>query len=66
MDDLVGRPKAKISAAEIERRREADANNRIEGQFSRPGAEAVFDAFIIDAIELDETLPRIDALYRTG
>lgn len=40
MDDLVGRPKAKINAAEMERRREgvhqADANNRIKGQFSPP------------------------------
>ena len=43
MDDLVDRPKAKISATEMERRREvvhqADADNRIEGQFSHPGAD---------------------------
>ena len=70
MDDLVGRPKAKISATEMERRREvvhqADTNNRIEGQFSHPGAEAVFEAFIIGAIELDEILPGIRALRRAA
>lgn len=67
MDDIVTKPRVKISAADIERRREAlrqaDASNRIEGQFRSPESAPVFDAFIRGEIELDEVLPRLKALH---
>ncbi len=67
MDDLATRPRAKISAAEMERRRNAlrnaDANNRLEGQFSSPASDKVFEAFVHGEIELHEVLPRIKALH---
>ena len=51
MNDLVGRPKPKISAAEMQVRLEAvqqaDANYRIEGQFSSPEADAIFGFSLI-------------------
>jgi len=70
MSDLaVGvKPKSKISAAEMQRRREAlrnaDAHNRIEGQFPSPECDAIFEAFIRGDIEQAEILPRLHALYR--
>ncbi|MFN7921955.1 MAG: antitoxin VbhA family protein [Bryobacteraceae bacterium] len=60
--------KQKISAAEMERRREAvqwaDAHNRIEGQFPSPQSDEVFEAFIRGEIEQSEILPRLQALFR--
>jgi hypothetical protein len=62
------KPKSKISAAEMQRRREAlrnaDAHNRIEGQFPSPECDAIFEAFIRGDIEQAEILPRLHALYR--
>jgi hypothetical protein len=67
MDDIVTRPRAKISTAEMERRRmalrQADASNRIEGQFRSPESAPVFEAFIRGEIEFDEILPRLKALH---
>lgn len=61
-------PKAKISAAETERRREAvrwaDAHNRLEGQFSSAESDKIFEAFICGEIEQSEILPRLHALHR--
>ena len=70
MDDIVstrpGRSKP-ISAAEMERRRQAlrqaDAGNRIEGQFRSPESGAIFEAFIRGDIEMDDILPRLKALH---
>jgi len=61
------KPKAQISAEEMERRREivryADAHNRIEGLTRGPETNAVFDAFISGEIELPDMLPRLKAIY---
>ena len=66
MNDLVARQKPKISAAEMQVRLEAvqqaDANHRINGQFSSPEADAIFDAFITGDIEFSDLLPMIRAL----
>jgi hypothetical protein len=60
--------KPKISAVEMERRREAvrqaDADNRIEGQFSGPESAEVFEAFIRGDIDLTEILQRLHVLHR--
>ena len=60
--------KPKISAAEMERRREAvrqaDADNRIEGQFSSPESAEMFEAFIRGDINHSEILQRLHALHR--
>ncbi len=57
-----------ISAEEMERRREAvrqaDADNRIEGQFSSPQSAEIFEAFIRGDIDRSEILPRLHALHR--
>ncbi len=62
------KPKSKIPRAEIQRRREAlrqaDAHNRIEGQYPTAEGSAIFEAFICGEIERDEILPRLHALYR--
>lgn len=67
MDDIATKPKARISTAEIERRRkalrQADASNRIEGQFRSPRSEPIFEAFIQGDIELEDVLPRLKALH---
>ena len=61
-------PKPKISAEEMERRRdavrEADADNRIEGQFSSPESAEVFEAFIRGDIDRTEIRQRLNALRR--
>jgi hypothetical protein len=70
MDDIVNarpiRPK-RISDAEMERRRkalrQADASNRIEGQFRGPESTPIFEAFIHGEIEMDDILPRLKALH---
>jgi hypothetical protein len=63
MDDLLTCPEPRISIAGMERRREAvhqaDANNRIEGQFSSPEANAVSAALIAGDIECSDLLPKI-------
>jgi len=60
------KPKAKISAEEVERRREAlrqaDASNRIEGRFPTPGTTAIYEEFMRGEIELHEIWPRVQAL----
>ena len=68
MDDVMVTPPAKISTAEMERRRkalrQADASNRIEGQYRGTESAPIFEAFIRGDIEHDEILPRLKALYR--
>lgn len=68
MDDIATRPKARISVAEIERRRaalrQADASNRIENEFGSPESAPIFEAFIQGEIEMHEILPRLKALHR--
>ena len=72
MSDLAVEPKpntkAKISAVEMQRRREglryAKAHSRIEGQYPSPEGEAIFEAFVRGEIERDEILPRLHALHR--
>jgi Antitoxin VbhA len=71
MDDIASalkpaaRPKAKISAEEIERRREiirrGDAHNRIEGIYRDPATDAIFEAFIRGDIEARDIVPRLNA-----
>ena len=65
---VIAETKPKISAAEMERRREAlrraDAHNRIEGQFPGPQSTEIFEAFIRGDIERDQILPRLHALHR--
>lgn len=60
--------KPKVSAAEMERRREAvrqaDADNRIEGQVSSPESAEIFEAFIRGDIDQSEILQRLHALHR--
>ena len=64
---VITETKPKISAAEIQRRRDAlrqaDAHNRIEGQFPSKQSDAIFEAFINGEIERDEILPRLQALH---
>jgi hypothetical protein len=66
VNDLAAGPNPKISAAEMQIRLEAvqqaAANNRIEGQFSSPEVDAIFDAFIAGDIEFSALLPMIRAL----
>ena len=61
-------PKAKISAAEIERRRDAvryaTSHNRIEGQFLSPESEAIFEAYVRGEIDQSEIRQRLNALHR--
>jgi hypothetical protein len=58
--------KPRISAEEMERRREAlrqaDASNRIEGVFRGPETDPIFEAFIRGEIEVEEINPRLKAL----
>jgi len=64
---VITETKPKISAAEMERRRralrQADAHNRIEGQFPSAESTAIFEAFIRGDIERDQILPRLQALH---
>jgi hypothetical protein len=67
MDDIAITRKPKISAGEMERRRralrQADASNRLEGQFRSSASASVFEAYIQGEIEMDEVLPRLKALH---
>jgi len=60
------KPQGKISAEEMERRREAlrqaDASNRLEGLFPDPSTNAVYERFIRGEIELAEFLPLVRAI----
>jgi len=60
--------KPKISAQEMERRREAlrwaDSHNRIEGLARTPESEPIYEAFVRGEIELDDILPAIKALHK--
>ena len=62
------KPKAAISAEEMERRREAlrraDADHRIEGLSRTPESEPIFAAFVRGEIELREIGLRVEALYQ--
>jgi hypothetical protein len=67
MDDIAAgiRTKARISAEEVARRREAlrqaDASNRIEGIFRDAESDAVFEAHIRGEIDVTEIVPRLKA-----
>jgi hypothetical protein len=60
MDDIVKPARAKLSAAEIDRRREAVSeaatNARLEGQISSPESEAIFDRYIQGELEIGDVL----------
>ena len=60
MDDIVKPARAKLSAAEINRRREAvseaAANARLEGQISSLESEAIFDRYIQGELEIGDVL----------
>lgn len=60
-------PRPTISAAEVERRREAlrqaHASNRIEGVFRSRESDPLFEAFVRGDIELDDVLIGIKALH---
>jgi hypothetical protein len=68
VNNLAVKPKSKITAAEVQSRREAmcqaAAHNRIEGQFPTPEGSAIFEAFIRGDIERHEILPRLNAIHR--
>jgi Antitoxin VbhA len=65
MDELTTKTKSRISAEEMERRKEivrrADANNRIEGLIRTPETDAIFQAYIRGDIEVTEIVPRLKA-----
>jgi hypothetical protein len=60
VDDFTLPIKAKLSAAEIDRRREAvsqaAANARLEGQFSSADSEAIFDRYIQGELEIGDVI----------
>jgi hypothetical protein len=60
MDDITLPIKAKLSAAEIDRRREAvsqaAANARLEAQFSSADSEAIFDRYIQGELEIGDVI----------
>lgn len=61
MDDVIVTPPAKISTAEMDRRRKiirrADASNRIEGVFRGPETDAIVEAFVRGDIEVTDMIP---------
>lgn len=67
MDDLVTHSGSKITLAEIQRRRDADshakANARLEGQFSTPESEPIFDSFITGEIDTETVIRRLKARH---
>jgi hypothetical protein len=62
------KPTSTITAAEMERRREAveraTAHNRIEGLYSSPAAMAVYEEFIRGEIEWPAVWPRIQKILQ--
>lgn len=67
MDDLGTHTGSKLSLAEITRRREADthaqANARLEGQFSSPESNAIFDEFVQGEIDTNTVIARLKARH---
>ena len=63
---MLDKPKPKISAEEMARRRQhvrnADANNRLEGIFRDSESDAVFEAYVRGEIEATEIVARLNAL----
>jgi hypothetical protein len=63
---MLDKPKPKISAEEMARRREivriGDAENRLEGIFRDSESDAVFEAHIRGEIDVTEIVPRLKAL----
>ncbi len=64
---VITETKPKISAAEMERRREAvryaASHNRIEGQFMSPQGTAIFEAYVRGEIDEPEIERRLHALH---
>ena len=60
-----GAPRPKISADEMERRREivrqADASNRLEGQFRDSASNTIFEAYVCGDIEVTDMVPLFKA-----
>jgi hypothetical protein len=67
MNDIVTKSGQRLDTAEIDRRREAlrqvTADARLEGQFSTPESEKIFQAFVKGEIDLDELGAQIKALH---
>jgi len=65
MDDIAPRAKAKISAAEVKRRRkvvrQADANNRLEGVYHDPATDEIFEAYVSGDIAATDMIPLLKA-----
>jgi hypothetical protein len=65
MDDIAPRARAKISAAEVERRRDivrqADANSRLEGVYRDPATDEIFDAYVRGDISATDMIPLLKA-----
>ena len=61
MPDIADRPEAKVSAAEIKRRRkivrQADAANRREGVYRAPETDAIVEASVCDDIDVTDMIP---------
>ncbi len=60
--------KAQISSTEMERRRVAlqhvQASSRLEGQYSSPESNKVFESFVQGEIDLDEIAPLIKGIHK--
>ncbi len=65
MNYVAPQPKAKITAAESERRRKivrmGDAHNRIEGIFREPATDEIVEAFVRGDIEATDLVPLFKA-----
>ena len=65
---VIAETKPKISAAEMERRRDAVryavSHNRIEGQFMSPQSTAIFEAYVRGEIDEPEIEQQLLALHR--
>jgi hypothetical protein len=70
MDDLVQTVRPTISADEIQRRREAlataSANARLEGQFSSPASEAIFDRYVQGELEIGDVIALLKERHGLG
>jgi hypothetical protein len=70
MDDFVKTVRPKISADEIQRRREAlataSANARLEGQFSSPESEAIFDRYVQGELEIGDVIGLLKERHGLG
>jgi hypothetical protein len=69
MDDIAAgtRTKARVSAEEVARRREAlrhaQANNRIEDIYRDPATDPIFEAFERGEIDATDIVPRLKIHY---